>query len=291
MKKTIITIIMMFLIIGIFASSANAATTSIGASFNKSEQTVNVTVSFSEKVSAAQFVLNYDSNKVTYISNSAGGQFGESTKRFAYANATPNLTSVTFTFKSRTTGNCSFSIGGLKVKTSQGIVTPTLSNTSTSVNMQPNTSSSTTTQKPQTQPQNPNTSQSTTSSNKPSTSTNKSTTNKKTTTKKTTTTKKQTTTTKNTNQEQAVEEQAPEEENEETENEEENEEQLVEDKTEKEQNNKIQEENIVYENRIDTEIEDKLNSVTRINMVFRIVIIVLVVVIVMFLIAFIIKKK
>lgn len=288
MKKTIITIIMMFLIIGIFASSTNAATTSIGASFNKSEQTVSVTVSFSEKVSAAQFVLNYDSNKVSYISNSAGGQFGESTKRFAYANATPNLTSVTFTFKSKTTGNCSFSIGGLKVKTAQGIATPTLSNSNASVNMQPNTSSSTTTQQPQT----PNTSQSTNSSSKPSTNqgttTNKSTTNKK------TTTKKQTTTSKSTNQGQDAEQQEtnqPEdqEEDEEIENEEENQEQLL--KEEKEQNNETQEENTVYENRIDTEIEDKLNSVTRINMVFRIVIMVLVVVIVMFIIAFIIKKK
>lgn len=285
MKKIIATIIISFLIIGIFIGNVNAATTSIGASFNKTEQTVSVTVSFSEKVSAAQFTLNYDSNKVTYLSNSAGGQFGESTKRFAYANATPNLGSVTFKFKSKTTGNCSFSISGLAVRTANGKISPTLSNSSISVNMQKDTQTPPSTPSTNQNTQTPSTSQ-TTNTKKP-TQTNKNTG----TTKKTTTTKKNTSKTQNTNQEQPTEEQeeTPEEEQqeeleEEIEDEEENEEDYKKDTNE-------QEENITNDQTMEAGIEEKLNSITRINVVFRIVIIILVVVIVILIIAFMVKNR
>lgn len=288
MKKIISTIIMSFLIIGIFIGNVNAATTSIGASFNKSEQTVSVTVSFSEKVSAAQFILNYDSNKVTYLSNSAGGQFGETTKRFAYANATPNLGSVTFKFKSKTTGNCGFSISSLTVRTANGKTSPTLSNSSTSINMQKDTQTQPSTPSTNPNPQTPSTSQ-TTNTKKP-TQTNKNTG----TTKKTTTTKKSTSKTKNTNQEQPTEEQ---EETPEEEQQEENEEEIDDEEEQKEENYKEyeytneQEENIINDQTMEAGIEEKLNSITRINLIFRIVIIILVVVIVILLIAFLVKSK
>ena len=72
LKRAITILIMMLLMIGIFIGRVNAASASISVSARKVTvgQNVSVTVSFSEKVSAAQFKLSYDSSKFKFISSS-----------------------------------------------------------------------------------------------------------------------------------------------------------------------------------------------------------------------------
>ena len=70
MKKIIISTIIMFLAIGIFVGSVQAASAGISTSAKSIEigQTVNVIVSFGDKVSTAQFKLTYDESKFEYVS-------------------------------------------------------------------------------------------------------------------------------------------------------------------------------------------------------------------------------
>ena len=129
LKRAITILIMMLLIIGIFIGRVNAASASISASARKVTvgQNVSVTVSFSEKVSAAQFKLSYDSSKFKFISSSAGN-FGEGTQKFAYYSSdgkTPELSSVTLNFQSKTAGSSNFNLNSLKISTAtQNKITP-----------------------------------------------------------------------------------------------------------------------------------------------------------------------
>ena len=63
MKKFLSISIIMILIIGMLGGVVNAASASISASSKttQAKDTVTVTVSFGQKVRAAQFTLNYDS--------------------------------------------------------------------------------------------------------------------------------------------------------------------------------------------------------------------------------------
>lgn len=136
MKKLTFISIILVLILSLWVTTVSAASASVGIS--KSSITVGdsvtVTVNFGQKVSAAQFTLNYDSSKVTY-SSSTGGSYNSSTKKFAFVNPDDqaSLSSATFTFKSKSAGSASFSVSGLKISTAtQTKFTPSMSNSSVS---------------------------------------------------------------------------------------------------------------------------------------------------------------
>ena len=138
MKKSISIAIIMLLIVGILGGCVNAASSiSTSTKSVKEGENVKITVSFGEKVSAAQFTLNFDSNKFEYVSKTSGGSFSGTTKKFAYTSedgVTADLSSVTFTFKAKAEGSANFSISGLKISTAtQTKVTPSISSSSVNV--------------------------------------------------------------------------------------------------------------------------------------------------------------
>ena len=141
MKKTISIAIIMTLMIAILGGCVNAASSISASTRNLKEgENVRITVSFGEKVSAAQFTLNFDSNKFTYVSKSSGGSFSGATKKFAYTSedgVTADLSSVTFTFKAKSEGTANFSISGMKISTAtQTKITPAISSSSVSVTVE-----------------------------------------------------------------------------------------------------------------------------------------------------------
>lgn len=120
MKKSLMIGIIVIMILGIFGVSVNAASASISASPKtvNLNNTVTVTVSFGEKVSAAQFTLNYDSSALEYLSKSGAGLFNASTKKYGYNSEdgiTADLSSVSFTFRAKKTGTVNVSVNGLKI--------------------------------------------------------------------------------------------------------------------------------------------------------------------------------
>ncbi len=119
MKKVIKLLTIMIIAMLILGTSANAATVSMKTSSKTVtvNQTVSITVSFGEKLSAAQFKLNYDKNKFDYISCSTG-DFGTGTNIWAYLSwtDTADMGSVTFKFKAKETGTGKFSISGVVPK-------------------------------------------------------------------------------------------------------------------------------------------------------------------------------
>lgn len=115
--KNIITILIVFcLSMAILCGNVSAASASLKASSSKVTvgNYVSVTVSFSEKVSAAQFKLSYDTGKFDYVSTSAG-TYNPGTNTYVYLNYEDisDLGSVTFAFKAKTTGSGAFNISGL----------------------------------------------------------------------------------------------------------------------------------------------------------------------------------
>lgn len=138
MKKSIIISMIILMIIALLGGVVNASSAGISASSSKVTigDTVKVTVSFGDKVSAAQFTLNYDSSIYEYVSKSQGGSFSASTKKFAYANSDgeADLASVTFTFKAKVANSTNFSINALKISTAaQDKFTPSISKGSVTV--------------------------------------------------------------------------------------------------------------------------------------------------------------
>lgn len=116
--KKISTILIVFLLsLIILSSSVNAASTTISTSASRVAvgKNVSITVNFGEKVSAAQFVLEFDTSKFEYVSNSLGGTYSKDTKRFAWVDsgASNSASSVRFTFKANALGSGNFSISKL----------------------------------------------------------------------------------------------------------------------------------------------------------------------------------
>lgn len=197
------------LVIILAGGQVKAASASISTSNSKvnSGENVKVTVSFGgEKVSAVQFKLNYDSSKFEYVSNSAGSPYNAGT--FAYASATADLSSVTFTFKAKSTGSSNFGLSGVKLSTaSEKKVTPKLTKSSVSITSQEKkattSNSSTGTTSTNNKTNSSSTSNKTNSSNK-NTSTSKKNTNSS--TKNTSTSKDDSANKENTNKEENNEE-------------------------------------------------------------------------------------
>lgn len=150
LKKSIAILILALVLLAVLTTTVSAGAVSIKASASKVTvgKNVSVTVSFGEKVSAAQFKLNYDTSKFDYVSCSAGS-YGTGTKTYVYVNYedVADLGSVTFTFKSKAVGSGSFSISGVVLSGSSSIA-----NGSTTVTVQKATTStnkpSTTNKKP-----------------------------------------------------------------------------------------------------------------------------------------------
>lgn len=139
MRKLISSIIIIFMIIGMFGGVVNAASASVSASSKTVEigSTVKVTVSFGQKVSAAQFTLNFDTSKLEYVSKSGGGLFSAATKRYGYNSedgVTADLASVTFTFKAKVEGSANVSVSGLKISNeTQTGISASMANSSVAV--------------------------------------------------------------------------------------------------------------------------------------------------------------
>lgn len=114
LKKSLIILVMMLAALILWTGKASAASASIGAT--KSiivGQNVLVTVNFGEKMKAIQFNLKYDTSKLDFISVNVGG-YGAGTQSFIYANSfdTADVSSVTFTFKSKASGTANFTASG-----------------------------------------------------------------------------------------------------------------------------------------------------------------------------------
>lgn len=153
LKNTLTILIVFCLSILILGGNVEAATASVSATSKVSVgQNVTVSVSFSEKVEAAQFKLDYDRSKFEYVSSSVGQYFNASNGRVAYDGMGTSFGSITFTFKAKTVGAGTFSISKLVLSSS----TASIARGSTSVTIeeakQTNTNNkpSTTTKKPTT---------------------------------------------------------------------------------------------------------------------------------------------
>lgn len=120
MKKTISIILIILLTVIALCGHVNAGIVRIETSNSDvtNGQTVSVTVSFGEKVSAAQFTLSYDTSKFEYISCS-DGKFGTKTNTFVYLNLEDerDLESVVLTFKSKNVGTGTFSVSDVILST------------------------------------------------------------------------------------------------------------------------------------------------------------------------------
>ncbi len=161
MKKSLTITMIMILIIALLGGVVNAASANIktsSSSVNKGD-TVTITVSFGQKVSAVQFSLNFDSSKLEYVSKSGGGSFSPDTKRYGYYSedaVVEDLSSVSFKFKAKATGNTSVSVSGLKISAgSETGVLASMGKSSVSINIKEK--STTTTKKPTTNNTNKNT--------------------------------------------------------------------------------------------------------------------------------------
>jgi len=100
-----------------------------------------VRVNYGEKVRAAQFALNYDATKLTYV-GVVGGDYNSATKRFAITTQSQidTLSSATFTFTAKEEGVATISIGGVKFKSAdKGSFTPDISVASISTTINPKT--------------------------------------------------------------------------------------------------------------------------------------------------------
>ena len=117
MKEKILSIfIFAFLLIIIGMTSVNAASCGISVTGSDVEigQNVTITVSFTQPATSASFRLNYDSTKVQYISNSAGGRNTGSSVVVDYLSMDLKpITSATFTFSTKSAGTANFSVSGI----------------------------------------------------------------------------------------------------------------------------------------------------------------------------------
>lgn len=130
MKKCLAISIIMILIIGIFGGTVNAAGSTISApsKTTKVGDTVIVTVSFNEKVKAAQFTLGYDSSALEYVSYSCGGSGIKNFdgKKFGYYGApTADISTVSFTFKAKQAATKNVTASNLKITTQATSSAPT----------------------------------------------------------------------------------------------------------------------------------------------------------------------
>lgn len=119
MRKSLVISIIMFLIIGMWAGTVNAASAGISSSISKVQlgEEVKITVSFDSKVSAVQFKLNFDSAKFEYVSNSADEDaYSPDTKKFAHAKSKPSITNVQFVFRAKKEGKIEFKLTEMKLK-------------------------------------------------------------------------------------------------------------------------------------------------------------------------------
>lgn len=152
MKKTLTIVILMILIMGMFSGVTNAASASVSATSStvNNESTVTVTVSFGQKVRAAQFSLNFDASKLEFVSNSAG-TYSPSTKKCSYysSTGTEDMGSISFKFKAKAIGVANVSASGLRISVGeQSGVSATMGNSSTNITIKEK--STTTTKKPTT---------------------------------------------------------------------------------------------------------------------------------------------
>lgn len=170
LKKSLIILVMMLTVLMLWTGKTNAASARISATGSVTVgQNVSVTVNFGEKMKAIQFHLDYDQSKLDYVGVNIGG-YGAGTKSFIYANLydQADVSSVTFTFKTKAAGKANFSASGfiLSNATQDGLPASAVSATTT-INEK-------VTPKPDPKPdQKPNNNTNSNTDTKPSTDTNK----------------------------------------------------------------------------------------------------------------------
>lgn len=119
MKKFLIVnliIFSIFILLDIIGGRVEALTLKTSSYNVKVGDSVTITIPFEEKVSAAQFKLNYDKDKLTYSSYSCDGMcfFAPETNKFAFAASSATLDKVTFTFKAKSAGKVTVNVGDFK---------------------------------------------------------------------------------------------------------------------------------------------------------------------------------
>lgn len=177
LKKVLIGLVMALLMMIILSGKTDAASVNIKATPSQVEngKNVTVTVSFAEKVRAAQFKLSYDTGKFNLVSRSAGTLGANGTFLFAdqsYDKDNPDtIASVTFTFTAKATGSAKFSISNivLPVSYTTGSTSASVTVVQPSNNNNNNNSNNTNNNKKPTTP----TKKPTTTTKKPTTTTRK----------------------------------------------------------------------------------------------------------------------
>lgn len=114
--KTNLMIFIFFILLSIIGGKVEALSEK-KASYNvKVGDSVTITIPFEEKVSAAQFKLDYDKDKLTYSSYSCDGMgfFAPETNKFAFAASSATLDKVTFTFIAKSAGKTTVNVGDFK---------------------------------------------------------------------------------------------------------------------------------------------------------------------------------
>lgn len=162
LKKSLIILVMMLVTLILWTGKASAASASMSSTGSVTVgQNVSVTVNFGQKMKAIQFNLKYDTSKLDFVSVNVGG-YGAGTQSFIYANSfdEADVSSVTFTFKSKASGTANFSASGfiLSNATQDGLsanaasaVTTIKEKTTTKPDTKPNTNTDNgTTTKPST---------------------------------------------------------------------------------------------------------------------------------------------
>ena len=120
-----IVLLTFILTIILLTNSVSAATVNVRTSATKVTlgKSFTVTVSFNEKLAAAQFKLSYDSSKFDYVSVSAGS-YNPGTNTFVYINYDDisDLGSVTFSFKAKAVGTGSFNVSGVVLSSNNTVL-------------------------------------------------------------------------------------------------------------------------------------------------------------------------
>lgn len=144
LKKETIKLWLLFTVIILILSISNrvfATTLTISVSTDKDsyniDQEVKVKVKWSQEMQAAGFTLNYDANKIKFVSASIGDSFynSETDGKIVVNWASfddKDSTSIDFVFKTKEAGNCNISISNPKSFANKNLESPTDYDISTS---------------------------------------------------------------------------------------------------------------------------------------------------------------
>lgn len=128
MKKSIVISVIMFLIINIFMGNVNAASATVNLRADNTNpeinNTITITISFSQPVGTASLNLNYNKNILQYVGSNAwkasdrGGAIKLDYIDANFENKT--ITSMTVTFKAIAEGVANFTVSNIVISNANG---------------------------------------------------------------------------------------------------------------------------------------------------------------------------